>query len=81
MFSAPWHDIVVDCQYRIFLNVGNVQFVSENINDYITFGYFELRNEDDHYYFENDLYQIIEDRLDPEIKELDYRIELITWKY
>lgn len=79
--SAPWNDIQVTFNYQISINVGGQLFISNIIRDTATFGYFEIKTPEDWKDLENDLYMIIEDNLDPEIKELNYNIDLINWSY
>ena len=79
--SAPWNDIQVTFNYRIFINIGGQMFTSDIIRDSATFSHFDIKTPDDWKDLENNIYMVIEDNLDPEIKELNYNIDLLNWVY
>ena len=76
--SAPWNDIQVNYSYILSINLGGFVFNTEEIKETVTFGHFEIRTEEDQKDLEYDLYMIIEDNLDPEIKEQDYYIKVLN---
>ena len=79
--SAPWNDIQVTYNYRLYVNLDGILFASEIIREVATFGYFEIKSPDDWSFLENDIYQVIEDNLGDEIKECNYKIDLLNWSY
>lgn len=79
--NAPWNEITVRYSYRIFISINHIQFESPVFNDSVAMCPFEIKNEDDWYYLENDLYTIIEESLSSEIKEYNYLIDLLHWTY
>ena len=79
--SAPWNDITIRYTYRIIININGFQFTSEILKDSVQVGYFEINSEDDWAFIENNLYLDIEERLDEEILEQNYQVELINWSY
>jgi len=79
--NAPWNEITVRYSYRIFISIDHIQFESPVFHDSVAMYPFEIKNEDDWYYLENDLYTIIEESLSSEIKEYNYLIDLLHWTY
>lgn len=76
--SAPWNDVQVNYSYTLSINLGGLVFTTEVIKETVTFGHFEIRTEEDQNDLENNLYMIIEDNLDSEIKEQDYYIKVLN---
>ena len=79
--SAPWNSVTIRYQYIILISVDHIQFASEVISDSVEMESFVIKSTDDWYYLEQDLYKIIEDNLNPEIKEYNYKIDLMNWTY
>lgn len=62
----------------LYVNLDGILFASEIIREVTTFGHFEIKSPDDWSFLENDIYQVIEDNLGDEIKECNYKIDLLN---
>ena len=79
--NALWNDSEVTCEYIITLNISGIEFKSNVIKDSFWFSHIEIKSQDDYDFIENDIYKLIEDNLSGDIKELDYHIQVLSWKY